>query len=149
MSQSLVHSAQHIVFSTKHREPLIRPEWQDRLYGYIGGILRENKCMLLCAGGMPDHVHLLSMQHQTVTLADMLREIKAHSSRWVHEEIGDKGFRWQRGYGAFAVSFSAMDAVKQYIRTQEEHHRSMTYKEELVKLLIKHNIDHDDRYMWD
>lgn len=79
----------------------------------------------------------------------MLREIKAHSSRWVHEEIGDKAFRWQRGYGAFVVSYSAMDVVKQYIRTQEEHHRAMTYKEEFVRLLVKHHIEHDDRYMWD
>ena len=79
----------------------------------------------------------------------MLREIKAHSSRWVRAELGDKAFQWQRGYGAFTVSYSAMDAVKHYIRTQEEHRHTMTYKEELVRLLVKHHIDHDDRYMWD
>jgi len=139
----------HLVFSTRLREPMIGKEWQPRLYGYTGGIVRNLKCVLLAAGGMPDHVHYLVGMHQSVAPADLLRTIKANSSAWVHETIGLPSFAWQEGYGAFAVSKSSLEAAKNYINTQEEHHRTQTFKEELIKLLDKHEIPYDPRYVFD
>lgn len=148
MPQSYVCLPIHVVFSTKNRAPLIQTEWEERLYSYIGGILREEKCVLLAAGGMPDHVHLLVSWSKECSVADVLRVIKTNSSKWIHETL-HADFAWQSGYGAFAVSQSNLDSVKTYIANQKEHHRKMSFKEEFVALLKKHGIPYDERYVWD
>jgi putative transposase len=150
MPQSFVCAHLHIVFSTKHRQPTLRKEICERLYSYIGGIIRNQKGVLLAAGGMEDHIHLLIQQGKQISIADSVRDIKANSSAWIHEQFHDlANFAWQSGYGAFAVSFSNIDAVKKYIDRQEEHHRKRTYQEEFLELLKRHRIEFDERYLWD
>jgi putative transposase len=138
----------HLVFSTKDRIPQIQVEWQQRLYEYIGGIVRAQKCRLIAAGGISDHVHLLVGMHQTVAPADLVRLVKSNSSGWVHDEF-KAPFAWQVKYGAFAVSKSGLEAVVQYINTQEEHHKHMTFKEEYLGFLERHEIEYDPRYVFE
>jgi putative transposase len=148
MAQSFVALNVHVVFSTKNRDPLITPEIQDELYPYIGGIVRADKGALLCAGGVADHVHLLCSMGKEISISDLVRNIKANSSRWVHEKFA-ANFGWQTGYGAFAVSYSATETVKKYIEGQEQHHRKMTFQEEFIALLNRHHIEFDNRYIWE
>lgn len=148
MSQTFTQLFYHIVFSTKHREPLIAPAWRPDLHAYIGGIVRNRKGELLAAGGVPDHIHLLARLPATLTLADVVRDIKCVSSLWRHD-LGDHAFAWQGGYGAFTVSKSAVGAVTHYIDTQEEHHRRQTFQQEFVELLNRHGVEYDERYLWD
>jgi putative transposase len=150
MPQSFTCLNHHIIFSTKHREPHLHKPLAARVYDYIGGIVRETKSVLLAAGGMPDHVHLLVSLSKEMAVADALRLIKTNSSKRVHETFPDlKDFAWQTGYGAFAVSYSNVDAVKSYIAGQEEHHRVRTFQEEYRAFLDRHGIKYDERYLWD
>jgi putative transposase len=138
----------HVVFSTKNRAPLISETWRERLHAYLGGIVRNVDGIPEAIGGVADHVHLLIGLKATSSLADVVRDVKAVSSRWVHEETGDRGFSWQEGYGAFTVSASQCDAVRTYIANQEEHHRKRTFQEEYVELLKRSGVEYDDRYLW-
>lgn len=149
MPQSYTCLHYHLVFSTKDRRPLIHTAWGDRLYAYIGGTVRAMDGILLRAGGTPDHVHLLCSLSKQTAVADALRSIKANASRWVHETIAEaKGFGWQKGYGAFTVSHSGLDAVRDYIDRQDEHHRRMTFQEEFLALLARHDVTYDEQYIW-
>ena len=140
----------HFVWSTAGREPRIEPEWQDRLYGYIGGVIDNKKAKLICAGGIADHIHLLVSFPSTVTIAELVNAVKANSSRWVHETFPtQKDFAWQTGYGAFSVSKSGEERVIHYIRNQPEHHRKQDFQAEFVELLQIHEIEYDERYLWD
>lgn len=140
----------HLVFSTKHRQPLIDDAWQQRLFDYIGGIMRSQGGVLLAAGGMPDHVHLLAAISKSVAITDAIRDIKTNSSKWVHETIFNQSdFAWQAGYGAFTASFSGLDPLRSYLREQKEHHRIRTFQEEFLELLRRHEIEFDERYIWD
>lgn len=140
----------YIVYSTKYRKPLIRPEWQDDLYGFIGGIIREQKGTLIKAGGVEDHVHLLAKLSPTIAIADVLRLIKANSSKWVNDQLDIRyKFEWQEGYGAFSVSESQVPAVINYIANQAEQHRIRTFEEEFIEILKKHNIDYEPRYVFE
>jgi putative transposase len=150
MSQSFDAMFVHLVFSTKHRSPTIRPTWADRMYEYIGGIVANRQGKLLAANGMSDHVHLLVSFGRKWSLADLLRDIKAGSSKWVHDNFAeDNAFGWQDGYGAFSVSASNLEDAKKYIADQQRHHQKMTFQEELLILLRKHGLTWDDRYIWD
>ena len=150
MPQSLACVHLHIIFSTKHREPLIAPAWAGRLYDYAGGIVRDHGCRLVAAGGVPDHVHLLASIGREVAIADLLRVVKSGSSKWVHDTFPDATrFAWQSGYGAFAVSFSQLDAVKKYIAVQAEHHRTRTFQDEFRTLIRRHGLEPDELHMWD
>ncbi len=138
----------HVIFSTRDRAPHIAADLGARLFEYIGGIVREQGGRLLGAGGTLDHVHLLMSLHPQRSLSDVLRELKAGSSRWVHETQPDKmEFAWQDGYGAFSVSQSNLDQVKAYISKQDEHHRRKSYQEEFVEFLRRHDIPYDERYV--
>jgi REP element-mobilizing transposase RayT len=150
MPQSFGSIHLHVVFSTKNREPLIAPALAPRLYDYIGGTLRGHKCALLDAGGMPDHAHLLVSMSREMSAAELVRVVKSNSSRWVHDTFPDLGgFAWQSGYGAFAVSYSQLGAVRAYIAGQEEHHRTRTFQDEFRAFLKAHDMEWDERYMWD
>ncbi|MBI2190411.1 MAG: IS200/IS605 family transposase [Planctomycetes bacterium] len=150
MPQSFTSLHYHLIFSTKHRLPIITPDLQLRLYEYIGGIVRGQGGYLLAAGGIPDHVHLLASLSKQVAIADSLRDIKANSSGWIHATFPErKDFAWQTGYGAFTVSTSAVDEVKAYIANQTEHHRKLTFQEEFVAFLKRHNIEFHERYLWE
>lgn len=150
MPQSFACLHYHIVFSTKNRRPLIDDDLKQRLYDYVGGILRRHEGILLAAGGTADHVHLLAGIHRTVAVADAVRTIKGNASKWVHETFPDRrAFGWQDGYGAFTVSWSNIDAIKAYLARQEEHHRKRSFEEEFVELLERHGVAYDERYLWD
>src|ERR1035441_3721340 len=119
----------HLVWSTKLRTQFIQPAWKDRLYAYMGGILREQGNKLIVAGGMDDHVHLLCSLGRENSIRDIVQTIKTNSSKWLRSELSPN-FRWQDGYAAFTVSPSAIPSVERYIRNQEEHHRKRTFEEE-------------------
>ena len=137
----------HLIFGTKNHEPLIAPEWRSRLHAYMGGILSSLDTVPEIVGGVEDHVHILAGLRATHRLADVLREIKSSSSRWVHEEICLPAFAWQEGYGAFTVSASQCETVRRYIAGQEEHHRTRTFKEEYLEFLHKSGIIFDSNYL--
>jgi REP element-mobilizing transposase RayT len=137
----------HLVFSTKNREPLIEDAWRPELHSYIGGILRNRKADLLAAGGIPDHMHLLVRSPADWAVSDLVRDIKAVSSRW-RRDLGDRGFAWQNGYGAFTVSASMAATVTDYINNQPEHHRKQSFREEFVEFLRRHGIEYDEKYLW-
>lgn len=140
----------HLIFSTRHRKPQIETEIAPRLYDYMGGIVRGVGGVLLTAGGMPDHVHLLVRLGAVRGIADVPRDIKAGSSGWIHQTFPESSdFAWQTGYAAFAVSRSGLDAVREYIEGQEDHHRETTFQEEFLAFLEKHGIEYDERYLWE
>ena len=133
----------HIVFSTKERVPLITAEIRDRLYPYLGGVIRGEKGSLLEIGGVADHVHILARFGAAVAVSEMVKRIKGNSSHWLSQELG-VWFAWQIGYGAFTVSESQVAAVRKYIQRQEEHHKRVSFKDELISLLRKHRIEFDE-----
>lgn len=125
----------HLVFSPKHREALIRPEWEARLHQYITGVVQERGHKLLAIGGMPDHLHIFIGQKVSETIPDLVREIKNASSDFIRREgLSPFKFTWQNGYGAFSHNRSQIDAVCKYILNQKEHHRIKTFQEEFLKL---------------
>lgn len=138
----------HIVFSTKNREPSLIPEIRERMWDYLGGIVLGEGGLIHRIGGMADHVHLLATFRQTKTVANTMRTIKAVSSGWASKTFPNQPLRWQIGYAAFSVSHSALKVVADYIRDQEEHHRSRSYQDELRLLLHRHGLEPDEQYMW-
>jgi REP element-mobilizing transposase RayT len=150
MPQSFASLHHHLIFSTRHRAPILDGDLLPRLYQYIGGILRAEGCMLVAAGGTADHIHLLASLTRETSVAETLRVIKTNSSKWIHEsDPARSGFAWQSGYGAFAVSYSHLERVKAYLAGQAEHHRTMTFQEEFRAFLERHHIAFDERYLWD
>ena len=140
----------HIIFSTKHREPWIARDQEERLWAYLGGIARENRLKPLVIGGMDDHIHVLLGMPPTVTVSEALKRIKGGSSGWAKETLpGCRGFGWQDGYAGFAVSKSQLGEVEDYIHQQREHHRLKTFQEEYRAFLDRHGIAYDERYLWD
>jgi len=137
----------HALFSTKDRQPLIRTEMKTDLYAYTGGILTNLKCRPVLINGPNDHVHLLFVLSASLSLADLMEKLKANSSKWANERWPGWGFSWQTGYTAFSVSQSKLGEVKAYISRQEEHHRRLTYQEEVVALLKKHGVEFDPRFV--
>ena len=150
MSQSLACLHVHLVFSTKNREPWLTTDLCPRLYPFIGGIVRGRKSVLVEVGGVADHIHLLVSLARDISVAEMVRDVKSVSSQWVHQELpGRHAFGWQAGYGAFAVSKSNVEAVREYIRNQAEHHKLRTFQDEFRDFLRRHEIEWDERYVWD
>ncbi len=150
MAHTYSHLLYHVVFSTKDRATYVDEALRPRLHAYLGGIARQIGAASVLVGGTADHVHLLLSLPPATAVADALRVLKANSSRWVHGQGRERSsFAWQTGYAAFSVSRSATDAIKQYIASQEEHHRRMTFQEEFLALLRKHGIQYDERYLWE
>ena len=147
MSSTHLSLHYHLVFGTKNHEALISSPWRERLHAYLGGVIRTLDGVPAAIGGVADHVHLLVGLRATHTLADVLRELKSVSSKWVHEEMGVPSFAWQEGYGAFTVSASQLENVRRYIQQQEEHHRTRTFREEYLALLQRSGAEFDERYV--
>ncbi len=148
MANTFTNLLYHIVFSTKDRIPVIHGEMRERLYEYIGGIVRGERGILLEIGGVPDHVHLLVKLKSDMAVAEMVRLMKSNSSKWLSELDGARAhFEWQTGYGAFSVSESQVRKLRQYIQTQESHHAKISFRDELITLLKKHGIEYDERYL--
>lgn len=144
---SHTHFLFHIVFATKERKPLIAAEWESELHAYISGIIRNLGGQTLEIDGMPDHLHIATQLDLKIGFPDTMREVKASSSRWVRRNRLYE-FNWQRRYGAFTVSESALDAVRRYIRNQKSHHLGQSFEDEYKSLLQRHRIAFQDEYLW-
>jgi putative transposase len=150
MADTFTNLLVHVIFSTKHRAPLIAPGFRERLYEYVGGIIRKEGGTLLEIGGMPDHLHLLARFKADRSVADMVRSTKSSSTKWIHGEFSQQNeFAWQVGYGAFSVSESQVSVVRRYIRNQEEHHARVSFKDELIGFLGRNRMEFDERYLFD
>lgn len=136
----------HIVFGTKGRLPLITKELKPRLFEYLGGTIRGLGGIAFEINGIEDHVHLLVKAPPTIRFSDFLRDLKANSSKWINQNTSGK-FAWQRRYGAFTVSESQFENVRNYIRKQEDHHRKFDYKQEFESFLKANKIEIDE-YLW-
>jgi putative transposase len=151
MAQSLGKILVHTVFSTKDRRPFLRDKsLRDELHRYLGGILMNLDCQPIIVGGVEDHVHLLCALSRTCEAAEMVKEVKRGSSIWIKcksPELAD--FSWQSGYGIFSIGFSQIKDVRDYIAGQEEHHRKVSFQDELRQLLRRYEIEFDERYVWD
>ena len=140
----------HVVFSTKHRRPWLTEDVRERLRKYIGGVVRDERGDLFDFGGVEDHVHLYLRWRTDGRVSDLMRNVKAGSSRWIHEQFPQLSeFAWQEGYAVFSVSKSQEQALKQYLARQAEHHRTEDFKAELLRFLRAHGIEFDERYVFD
>ena len=140
----------HAIFSTKDRAPLLDGKFKARLFPYLGGIIRELGGTALLINGPTDHVHILASLPAKTALSEIIGKAKANSSGWVHREFPEKqAFAWQTGYAAFSVSHSQKESVLDYVAKQEDHHRKMSFQEELITFLKKHEVDYDERYIFE
>jgi len=150
MPQSLANLYVHLIFSTKERTPHLTPAVRPNLHAYMASVLANLNSPALLINSMPDHVHVLFNMGRTVTLAQVVEDVKKSSSKWIKTQSAAlTDFAWQAGYGAFSVSESNVPKVANYIRNQEEHHRVKTFQEEYREFLAKHKVEYDERYVWD
>jgi putative transposase len=151
MPQSLSAVYIHLVFCTKDRRPFLRDKTvRSTLHSYLGGIAKQLECAPIQIGGVDDHVHLLIRFGRTITQAECVKELKRVSNKWLKEHGSEYAdFEWQGGYAAFSVSQSNLEQVKQYVAGQEEHHRKISFQDELRTLLRRHEIKWDEKYVWD
>jgi len=148
MSQSYVQFYAHIVFHTKNNMKFIREETEDELYSYFGGILRNHKSVPIQIGGTSDHLHVLCTLPKTMSLADLVEEIKKSSSKWIKlKGAGYRNFFWQEGYGGFSVSHSMVKVVKNYIINQKQHHEQVSFIDEYKALLDEYGIVYEEKYL--
>jgi putative transposase len=142
---SFISSLPHCVLATKGREVLLTPDIRERLWPYLGGVARENGMKALAVGGVADHVHILLSVPATMSIAKAMQLLKGNSSKWIHETFPElRSFAWQEGYAAFSVGVSGIEETRAYIRNQEEHHRTRTYREEVIMFLKRHGLPFDD-----
>lgn len=140
----------HLVFAVKGRQSLIQEDWKETLYKYISCIIRNQNQKLMIMNGMPDHVHLLIGMKPDMNTSDLVRDIKSHSSKWIHEQGFVKGkFEWQEGFGAFSVSQSQVPRLIDYIQNQELHHAKRSFQEEYVGFLEAYQIDFKPEYLFE
>lgn len=151
MAQSLAQIYVHIVFSTKERHPFLRDrELREEMHCYLIGICGRQGSPSVAVGGVEDHVHLLCRLSPTLAVADLVRELKRDSSKWVKLRHADTHlFDWQNGYGAFSLSPAHVDPLMAFIADQERHHQTDSYQDELRRILRKYGVEYDERYLWD
>lgn len=150
MPQSLSSILIHLIFSTKNREPFILPVIEAELHPYMATIFRAHKSPSLVIDGTMDHVHILFALGRTITIADLVEEVKTGSSKWIKTKGREfRNFHWQKGYGAFSIGQSNVAALKSYIRSQKQHHRRATFEDEYRNFLKRYEIEYDERYVWD
>ncbi len=150
MPQSLVKNYIHIVFSTKYRKNIIAEDIEAEVFAYLGGACKQFGCQPIIVGGTSNHVHILCMLSKKITLIKLLEEIKSSSSKWIKTK-GERflNFYWQDGYGSFSVSPKDVDMITRYIQNQKRHHNKSTFEDEYRKILEKHKVEFDERYVWD
>ena len=138
-----------VVFAVQNREAMISTSWEEELYKYITGIVRNKGQKMLAINGMPDHIHLFIGMKPSCCLSDLVREIKKSSNEFIAEKKFSKfKFNWQEGFGAFSYSHSQIDTVIKYIRNQKEHHKKQTFREEYLDFLKKFEIEFKDEYLF-
>ena len=151
MPQSLANVLVHVIYSTKNREPFLRDvELRRGLEAYLAGTLEGVECPILAVRCVADHLHVLCRLSRTVSLAKLVETMKTESSKWIkRHDRGTSAFQWQAGYAVFSVSGSNASRVHRYIGTQDEHHRVKTFQDELRAFFRRHQIEFDERYVWD
>ncbi len=149
MSQSLLKVYLHIVFSTQERRDLIPENRKEEVWSYIGGVINHSGGQSMLVGGTSNHVHILCAINATTTIAEFVRDVKSRSSKWIKDNVCVReSFAWKGGYGVFSVSESVVPAVREYISKQEEHHKKVSFEDEYVAFLQKHNVQYDEKYLW-
>jgi putative transposase len=139
-----------VVFAVKHRDSLIKPDWEERLYQYITGIIRGKEQKLLAMNGTQNHIHIFIGMKPSCCLSDLVREVKKSRNDFINEnKLSRYKFHWQEGFGAFSYNHSQIDHVIKYIMNQKEHHRKITFKEESIDFLKKFEIAHDLKYLFE
>ena len=139
-----------VVFAVKGRQNLIAKSWKDELHKYISGIITNKGQKAIIVNGMPDHVHLFIGIKPSMSLSDLVRDVKNNSSNFINKNRWVSGrFSWLEGYGAFSYAHSQIDQVYNYILNQEEHHRNTSFKQEYTTFLRKFQINYDDQYLFD
>jgi REP element-mobilizing transposase RayT len=150
MSQSLVRNPIHIVFSTKHRQQIIREPVAFDLYSYVAGICKHLECLPIQVGGHLNHIHILCELSRKIALMNLVEKVKANSSHWMKtKDPSNSNFYWQSGYGAFGVALEKVEVVRRYIENQAVHHQQMSFEEEYRAAIKEQNFDIDERYLWD
>lgn len=150
MPQSLSNILIHLIWSTKDRHPWLAPGIRETTHAFLAGAVRQCDCEAYRVGGVADHVHLAVRLSRTLSVADLVKEIKTASSKWVKtQDVTLHDFAWQQGYGAFSVGMSQKETLLHYIDHQEEHHRTRTFQDEYRDFLTKYGIAYDERYVWD
>ena len=140
----------HIIFAVKGRESLMHKQWKEELYKYICGIVTNSNQKIYAINGMPDHIHFLISIKPNCLISDLIRDIKANSSKWINNKDLFRGkFYWQEGFGGFSVSHSQLDKVINYINNQEIHHSTKSFKDEYLGLLKSYKIDFNDNYVFE
>lgn len=148
MPQSLAKVVVHLVFSTKHRVPAITPEIRTRIYPHLGNILKVDGCIPIQIGGFTDHVHLLFNQSRTVSIGRLVNDLKGKTSSTLNDALGGD-FHWQDGYGIFSVGIHEVNQKVRYIQNQEEHHKTVSFQDEMRALYDEAGIEYDERWLWE
>jgi putative transposase len=150
MPQSLSKVVIHVIFSTKDRYAWLDVNVRRRMHAYLATICRDEDAEAFRVGGVADHVHLITTLPRNLSQAEMVEGLKKKSSKWIKELAPEyRNFYWQRGYGAFSVRPSQLNASLEYLQKQEEHHYSRTFQDEYREFLRRHEVEYDERYMWD
>jgi putative transposase len=149
MPQSLSRVVVHVIFSTKDRMRLIKPEIEKELFAYMATVLREYGAQPIKIDGAEDHAHILCGLPRTMAVCDLLEKVKKRSSKWIKSK-GPlyRGFSWQGGYGVFSVGEYGIERVKRYITNQKKHHRTVSFKDEFREFLDRYRVEYDERYVW-
>ena len=150
MPQSLAKIHIHLVYSTKNRDRHIGDNIRPNLHHYMGGILKNRKCYPVEINTEPDHAHILFLLGRDIAVCEIVKNLKTGTTTWLRDEASmNPSFQWQKGYGAFSVSESNVDAVRRYIQNQADHHKHTTFQDEFRKLMRLHGLEIDERYVWD
>ena len=150
MPQSLSLVIIHVIFSTKDRHPFLDQDTRPKLHAYLATVARNIGCEAYRVGGVADHVHLAIRLSRTVTIADLVQDLKTSSSKWVKAQSPDLAtFSWQRGYGCFSVGPSGLEPLRAYIDDQEKHHETRTFQDEFRIFLKKYGVEYNEAYVWD
>ena len=150
MGSSLVKVDVHLVFHVKNNKLLMKEEDLPRIFEYVGGIIRNIGAIPIEIGGIDNHIHILTSIPKSTTIADFVRTIKSNSSRWIKTiDTYYETFAWQDGYAMFSVGYNALETVVKYIKNQKRHHTEQSYKTEYTSILDKHNVQYDEKYIFD
>jgi REP element-mobilizing transposase RayT len=150
MAQSLAKNYIHLVFSTQDRRPFLTHATRPDLFAYITNLMKNMNCAVFQVGGVEDHIHVLFSLDKNIALSKFVNDLKTNSSKWLKTKSDNLiDFAWQRGYGAFSVSQSDLESVKEYIQNQVKHHEKMSFQDELRTLLKRYKVDFDEKYLWD
>lgn len=150
MGQTLIKNYIHIVFSTKHRKPLITEDIEEELFAYIVGVCNNHECYSVRVGGYLNHIHILCHLSKKIALTKLVETVKANSSKWIKTKGSEfQDFYWQNGYGAFSVGYKHVEPVLNYIANQKEHHQKTKFKDEYRNILQKNEVEFNEQYVWD